>query len=266
MRLSQTNIVLAVLLVALALAIMSGQADYSQPNYEFLPEMKRSAAYAAYEANPVFENGRTLQMPVAGTIPRGELPLHYTASKEDALRAGEELKNPYGIASAPADASHPRKGAATENHQPQEPADRSQSAEPPSVPVPRQPSPEELLRQSIQRGEQVYQVFCLACHGPQGAGDGPVAKRGFPPPPSLTVGKSLQMKDGQLFHILTYGQGNMPPMAGQLTRNRRWDVINFVRRLQQQAKQAQANQSAGTSQPGDTDPSDKTTPNREKAP
>ena len=41
------------------------------------------------------------------------------------------------------------------------------------------------------------------------------------------------MKDGQLFHILTYGQGSMSSMAAQLSRDRRWDVINFVRSLQQ---------------------------------
>ncbi len=43
------------------------------------------------------------------------------------------------------------------------------------------------------------------------------------------------MKDGQLFHILTYGQGSMSPMVAQLSRDRRWDVINFVRDMQQKA-------------------------------
>ena len=91
------------------------------------------------------------------------------------------------------------------------------------------------LQASVQRGGQVYQVFCVSCHGPTGAGDGPVAKRGFPPPPPLTTGKSAQMKDGQLFHILTYGQGSMAPFAAQLTPDQRWDVINYVRDLQQGA-------------------------------
>ena len=31
---------------------------------------------------------------------------------------------------------------------------------------------------ALARGEAVYQTFCLACHGPQGKGDGPVAQRG----------------------------------------------------------------------------------------
>ena len=43
------------------------------------------------------------------------------------------------------------------------------------------------------------------------------------------------MKDGQLFHIVTYGQGSMLNLAAQLPVARRWDVINFVRSLQESA-------------------------------
>ena len=50
----------------------------------------------------------------------------------------------------------------------------------------------------------------------------------------------MQMKDGQLFHILTYGQGSMTSFAAQLTPDGRWDVINYVRRLQQQEAPSQA--------------------------
>jgi mono/diheme cytochrome c family protein len=86
--------------------------------------------------------------------------------------------------------------------------------------------------QSVDRGASVYRAFCVACHGNEGHGDGLVAKRGFPPPPSLLTGKSTEMKDGQLFHIVTFGQANMPSLAAQVTPTERWDVINYVRRLQ----------------------------------
>lgn len=187
---SRTNIVLGLMLAAVVLLAAAAQVDHSRPNYELLPAMKRSPASDAYAANDVFANGRTLQTPVAGVIARGELPLHYAATPEDAQRAGDELQNPFNHADA------------------------------------------QWLEASVERGARVYAVFCIACHGPSGAGDGPVAQRGFPPPPPLPTGKSAQMKDGQLFHILTYGQGSMAPMAAQLTRDRRWDVVNFVRSLQ----------------------------------
>ena len=58
---------------------------------------------------------------------------------------------------------------------------------------------------------------------------GPVAQRGYPPPPSLLAEHAQKMKDGQLFHILTYGQNNMPSYASQLSRDDRWNVVLYVR-------------------------------------
>src|SRR5262245_61348925 len=69
--------------------------DLSRPNFEFLPEMVHSPAYDSYAPNPNFADGKTLQLPQPGTIPRGRLPLHYTPSFEDAIRAGQELPNPF---------------------------------------------------------------------------------------------------------------------------------------------------------------------------
>jgi len=84
-NISRTNIVLAVLLLVVVL-VATSKVNYSQPNFEFLPEMKRSPASAAYEVSAVLPGGRTLQPPVSGTIARGELPLYYSATKEDAAR------------------------------------------------------------------------------------------------------------------------------------------------------------------------------------
>ena len=50
------------------------------------------------------------------------------------------------------------------------------------------------------------------------------------------------MKDGQLFHVLTYGQGAMSDFVGQLSVDSRWDVINYIRSLQAQAATNVANQ------------------------
>ena len=53
------------------------------------------------------------------------------------------------------------------------------------------------------------------------------------PPPFLTAARATQMADGEMFHILTYGQGNMASYAAQLTREERWMVIRHVRSLQE---------------------------------
>lgn len=93
----------------------------------------------------------------------------------------------------------------------------------------------DTLHEAVQRGSFVYATFCQPCHGTGGLGDGPVVRRGFPPPPSFFAEKALKMKDGQMFHILTYGQANMPPLAAQISREDRWKVILKVREMQHRA-------------------------------
>jgi mono/diheme cytochrome c family protein len=83
-----------------------------------------------------------------------------------------------------------------------------------------------------QRGRVVFANYCQVCHGPLGLGDGPVTQGGFPPPPSLLADRALRMPDGQMFHVLTYGQGRMPPVATQLSPDDRWCAILQVRQLQ----------------------------------
>ena len=114
------------------------------------------------------------------------------------------------------------------------------------------PSPEEAVRagselaspyaasdaNALERGARVFSNFCVVCHGPSGLGDGPVAFRGYPAPPSLYTDRARKMKDGQMFHILTYGQKNMPSYAAQLSREDRWKAILYVRSLQQKVPPA----------------------------
>lgn len=95
-----------------------------------------------------------------------------------------------------------------------------------------------------KRGALVFANFCQECHGVGGAGNGPVVQRGYPPPPSLLAEHARGLKDGQLFHILAYGQNNMPSYASQLSRQDRWNVIAHLRTLQ-----ATASPGAG---PGET--------------
>ena len=88
-------------------------------------------------------------------------------------------------------------------------------------------------RQLVQRGQTVYQNFCQVCHGASGKGDGTITKRGFPPPPSLLTKRVKNLTDGQLFYIITFGYKNMPPYDSQISREDRWKVITYVRKLQE---------------------------------
>ena len=101
---------------------------------------------------------------------------------------------------------------------------------------------------ALDRGMFVYVNFCQTCHGPLGLGDGPVTQRGFPAPLSLIASHAVEMKDGQMFHIVTYGQKNMASYATQVSRDDRWKVILYVRALQKQAAEA-AKQAAAAQAP-----------------
>lgn len=83
----------------------------------------------------------------------------------------------------------------------------------------------------IARGRIVYERTCFVCHGASGDGDGPVIGL-FPNPPSLHAERARQLPDGQIFHIITRGQGVMPSHALQVLPDDRWRVILYVRQLQ----------------------------------
>ena len=72
-----------------------------------------------------------------------------------------------------------------------------------------------------------------ATHAGDGSGQGPVVLRGMLPPPSLQAVRAVQMMDGEMFHILTMGQGNMSSYAAQIAAEDRWKVIRHVRSLQE---------------------------------
>ncbi|MBU2444787.1 MAG: cytochrome c [Bacteroidetes bacterium] len=85
----------------------------------------------------------------------------------------------------------------------------------------------------VEEGSKLFSTYCGPCHGVSGMGDGNIVQKGSPPPPSLFVEKALSMKDGQMFHIMTYGQGNMPSLASQVSTNDRWKIILHIRSLQE---------------------------------
>ena len=92
--------------------------------------------------------------------------------------------------------------------------------------------PEDVAAQAF--GAELYRIYCLACHDARGSGEGPVVLRGMLPPPSLHADRAKQMPDGEMFHVLTRGQGIMASYAAQLDPTERWKVIRYVRRLQQE--------------------------------
>jgi len=85
----------------------------------------------------------------------------------------------------------------------------------------------------MKRGQEVYEIFCIACHGSLGQGDGSViGPNRYPAPPSLHSDQARGYKDGTIYHIITKGVGKMPSYAQQVEPEDRWKTILYVRALQ----------------------------------
>ncbi|MAG56053.1 MAG: cytochrome C [Planctomycetes bacterium] len=86
-----------------------------------------------------------------------------------------------------------------------------------------------------ERGADRYAVFCSHCHG-DGVDPGPVALHGMVPPQSLLGERAKTIADGEMFHVITRGQGNMLPHGPQIPPDDRWKIVLHVRTLQGKGK------------------------------
>lgn len=80
-------------------------------------------------------------------------------------------------------------------------------------------------------GKALFGVYCVVCHGAEGAGDGPLVPK-IPNPPAYSSARVRAMPAGRIFHVITYGSGRMPSYASQLPVTDRWLVAAHVQTLQ----------------------------------
>jgi mono/diheme cytochrome c family protein len=93
------------------------------------------------------------------------------------------------------------------------------------------PNPVANTVTSIDAGERLYQANCAACHGVAGEGGGPLASTTPIRPPSLKA-HLAQHTDGDLFYWISNGlPGGMPAWSDTLSETDRWNVINYLRAL-----------------------------------
>jgi mono/diheme cytochrome c family protein len=85
--------------------------------------------------------------------------------------------------------------------------------------------------ENLDRGQYIYSNYCAVCHGPGGAGDGPIIPK-YPNPPAYQTETSKSLADGTMFHVITVGRNNMPAHAPQVSAEDRWKVILYIRKLQ----------------------------------
>ena len=87
--------------------------------------------------------------------------------------------------------------------------------------------------QNLDRGKQVYTVFCSSCHGEKGDGKGFLfTSKKYPyPPGNLLTEKIKNNPEGEIFHVVTVGFGVMPQHGSQVRPEDRWKVAMYVKEV-----------------------------------
>jgi mono/diheme cytochrome c family protein len=104
-------------------------------------------------------------------------------------------------------------------------------------------NPRTRTSESINRGRFEYETYCLVCHGSAGHGDGPISSAAGGPffgVRSLVNDTIARRSDGYIYAVIVSGQvmgrGLMPVYGDKVRGTDRWDVVNYVRTLQAEAK------------------------------
>jgi mono/diheme cytochrome c family protein len=84
----------------------------------------------------------------------------------------------------------------------------------------------------LARGRERFDIYCSVCHDRAGDGKGIVAVRTAWLAVNLHDERVLQMTDGELFNVATYGRRTMPAYRFQISPADRWAIVAYVRALQ----------------------------------
>jgi len=170
---------------------------FRKPPLYIFPDMERQPKLRPQTANAFFANGLSSRLPVAGTIPLSQ-PIH----------AGGQLVYPWQD-------SPVTTGLVTGT---------TNFVETNPLPV---------TGELLQRGEQVFNINCAACHSKLGDGNG-VPKRigAMAVVANLHDKRIVELPDGELFNTISYGKGLMQGYAANIPIPDRWAAIAYLRALQ----------------------------------
>jgi mono/diheme cytochrome c family protein len=241
-RLASRRLLLILLLSPIAFCLTGCRIDMQdQPRYEY------------YEAGDrkFFPDGASSRPLVEGTVPR-QLGHEYR-DREDYFFTGKVAGSAGKTASLPG--GGPQSGAQTGGMGTAQPAtsvgvsanalagaSANSGGTAGGVPGAREAAatggpdvfPIAIDEAALQRGQQRFQIFCTACHGMTGEGDGMIVRRGFRKPPSFYDDRLREdvTPAAHFFDVITNGWGAMPDYAAQIPAEDRWKIIAYVRALQ----------------------------------
>ena len=89
-------------------------------------------------------------------------------------------------------------------------------------------NPVQRTAESINRGKELFTVYCQPCHGATGHGDGTIVPK-FIKPPDLTAAQARGYSDGYIYAMIANGRALMPPYGDKVRGDDRWDLVNYLR-------------------------------------
>lgn len=206
--LKTAGISLAVLALIPPVLIAQARSTTSEkPRIHPIQDMDFQPRFKAQTSSPFFDDGRAMRPQLTGTVARGDLP------PDPSINSGYTSETPPG-------------------------ADSAEWLD--SIPVP-------LTSELMARGRERFNIFCAACHGRGGEGDGIVTVRALEleqgtwvKPISLHDKSVRDQPDGRLFNTITNGVRKMPGYASQIKPEDRWAIVLYLRALQR-SRNAQPN-------------------------
>jgi mono/diheme cytochrome c family protein len=87
----------------------------------------------------------------------------------------------------------------------------------------------------VSSGRELFDSNCAVCHGLNGQGDTPIGKNLFPPAANLTSKKTKSKTDGEIYWIIESGLSfvGMPAFKSQLSDKQIWQMVTYIRALQE---------------------------------
>ncbi|MEM8520590.1 cytochrome c [Flavobacterium sp. PL12] len=90
-------------------------------------------------------------------------------------------------------------------------------------------SPLAVEDRNSEKGKELYDIYCMTCHGSAGNGKGKLVEREkFLGVPSYA---DRVITEGSIYHVVTYGLNSMGSHSNQLNPQERWLVADYVLKL-----------------------------------
>lgn len=92
--------------------------------------------------------------------------------------------------------------------------------------------PFPVTAETLERGQERYDIYCAPCHSQTGDGNGMIVQRGFPAPTSFHSQRLREAAPGYYFDVMTNGFGVMYSYASRVKPEDRWAIAAYIRALQ----------------------------------